>query len=137
MSGSVLGDSDPENSIEKSVGWSTFPYQEVHLNPIVKEGPMRIYFLVQSGIILVLVYIQMYVQEGHYQVAFPAFGSFLVLLSLTFAIALIVAAVRRRINRNVNFRDEVVRLSIYILPVYYIVQLVGWMYEQGMIGGGG
>lgn len=98
---------------------------------------MRTFFLAQSGIILVLVYIQMYVQEGHFQVAFQTFGSFIILLSLTLAIALIVAGVRRLINRNVNFRDEVVRLSIYILPVYYIAQLVGWMYEQGIIGGQG
>ena len=98
---------------------------------------MRIFFLIQSGIILLLVYVQMYVQEGHYQVAFKSFGSFIVLLSLTFAIALIVTSVRKIMNRSINFQNEVVRLSIFILPVYYVVQLVGWMYEQGIIGKSG
>ena len=97
---------------------------------------MRKYFLVQSGIILLLVYVQMYVQEGHYQVAFQTLGSFLILLSLTFGISLIVSGVRKMLNRNINYRDDVVRLSIYILPVYYIFQLVGWMLKQGIIGGG-
>ena len=98
---------------------------------------MRIIFLVQSGIILLLVYVQMYVQEGHFQVAFRSFGSFLVLLSLTFAIAIIGTGFRKFMNRSINFRDEIVRLSIFILPVYYVVQLVGWMYDQGIIGGSG
>lgn len=98
---------------------------------------MRIFFLVQGGIILLLVYVQMYVQEGSYQiqVAFKAFGNFIVLISLTFAIALIVTSVRKIMNRSINFRNEVIRLSIFILPVYYVVQLIGWMYGQGIIGG--
>jgi ABC-type polysaccharide/polyol phosphate export permease len=98
---------------------------------------MRKFFAAQTGVILILVYIQMYVQEGTYHVAFKAFGSFLVLISLTFAIALIGSVIRKRINRNINFADSVIQLSIYILPVYYIAQLVGWMYDKGIIGGSG
>jgi hypothetical protein len=77
----------------------------------------------------------MYVQEGHLQVALESFGSFIVLLSLTLALALLVAGVRKFMNRNINFRDEVIRLSIFILPIYYVIQLIGWMYDQGIIGG--
>jgi len=98
---------------------------------------MRKFFLAQSGVILILVYIQMYVQEASYQVGRQTLGSFIVLISLTFGISLIVTGVRKMINRNVNFPDGVIRLSIYILPVYYVAQLVGWLYDQGIIGGGG
>ena len=98
---------------------------------------MRKFFLAQSGVILILVYIQMYVQEGTYQVAFPTLGSFIVLISLTFAFSVIVTGVRKMINRSVNFPDGVIKLSIYILPVYYIAQLVGWLYDHGFIGGSG
>jgi len=97
---------------------------------------MRKFFLAQSGVILVLVYIQMYVQEGTYQVAFKTLGSFIVLLSLTLAFSVIVTGVRRMMNRNVNFRDGVIKLSIFILPVYYVAQLVGWLYDHGFIGRG-
>jgi hypothetical protein len=118
------------------VGWSIFPYQKLYITPTFKEGTMRTLFLIQSGIILFLIYVQMYVQEGTYevQVAFKAIGNFIVLLSLTFAIALIVTCVRKVVNRNIKFRDGVIRLSIFILPVYYVVQLIGWMYDQGIIG---
>ena len=95
---------------------------------------MRKFFLVQSGIILVLVYIQMYVQEGTYRVAFQTLGKFIVLISLTFALSGLVAGVRKLVNRRINFPDEVIRLSIFILPVYYIAQLVGWLYDKGFIG---
>jgi len=98
---------------------------------------MRKFFLAQSGVILLLIYIQKYVQEGSYQVAFKAFGSFIVLISLTFAISVSVTGVRKMINRSVNFPDGVIKLSIYILPVYYVVQLVGWLYDHGFIGGSG
>ena len=98
---------------------------------------MRKFFAAQSGVILILVYIQMYVQEGTYQVGMKTFGSFLVLISLTFAIALIGTVVRKFIYRSLNFADSVIQLSIYILPVYYVVQLVGWMYAKGIIGGSG
>ncbi|MDF1526872.1 MAG: hypothetical protein RRA15_09785 [bacterium] len=98
---------------------------------------MRKFFLVQSGVILLLVYIQMYVQEGTYQVAFKTLGNFIVLLSLTFAFSVVVTGIRKMINRKVNFPDSVIKLSIYIFPVYFVAQLVGWLYEQGIIGGGG
>ena len=98
---------------------------------------MRKFFLAQSGVILILVYIQMYVQEGTYQVAFPTLGKFIVLLSLTFAFSVAVTGIRKMINRNVNFPDGVIKLSIYIFPVYFVAQFVGWLYEQGIIGGGG
>ena len=98
---------------------------------------MRKFFAAQTGIILILLYIQMYVQEGTYQVAFQTFGSFLVLISLTFAIALVGSVIRKFIHRKINFADSVIQLSIYILPVYYVVQLVGWMYDKGIIGGSG
>ena len=98
---------------------------------------MRKFFAAQSGVILILVYIQMYVQEGTYQVGMKTFVSFLVLISLTFAIALVGTAVRKFIHRSLNFADSVIQLSIYILPVYYVAQLVGWMYDQGIIGGSG
>lgn len=98
---------------------------------------MRKFFAAQSGVILILVYIQMYVQEGTYQVGMKTLGSFLVLISLTFAIALIGTVVRKFIHRSLNFADSVIQLSIYILPVYYVAQLVGWMYDQGIIGGSG
>jgi hypothetical protein len=98
---------------------------------------MRKFFLAQSGIILLLVYIQMYVQEGTYQVAFKTLGSFIVLLSLTFAFSVAVTGIRKMINRKVNFPDGVIKLSIYIFPVYFVAQLVGWLYEQGIIGGSG
>lgn len=98
---------------------------------------MRKFFLVQSGVILLLIYIQMYVQEGSYQVAFKTLGSFIVLISLTFALAVFVTFIRKIVNRSINFADEVVRLSIFILPIYYVAQLVGWLYEQGYIGGQG
>jgi hypothetical protein len=95
---------------------------------------MRKFFLAQSGVILILVYIQMYVQEGTFQVAFKTLGSFIVLLSLTFAFSMAVTGVRKMINRNVNFRDGVIKLSIYIFPVYFVAQFVGWLYDQGIIG---
>jgi len=98
---------------------------------------MRKFFLIQSGVILVLIYIQKYVQEGSYNVAFDTLGSMIVLISLTFAISLIVTGIRKLINRAVNFRDGVIKLSIFILPVYYVAQLVGWLNEQGIIGGNG
>jgi hypothetical protein len=98
---------------------------------------MRKFFLAQSGIILLLVYIQMYVQEGSYKVGFKTMGTFIVLISLTFAISVTVTSVRKLINRNVNFPDGVTKLSIYIFPVYYVAQLVGWLYDQGIIGGSG
>jgi hypothetical protein len=98
---------------------------------------MRKFFLAQSAVILVLVYIQMYVQEGRYDVAFETMGTFIVLLSLTFAISVVVTGVRKLINRGVNFPDGVTKLSIYILPFYYVVQLIGWLYDQGIIGGSG
>jgi len=98
---------------------------------------MRKFFLAQSGVILVLIYIQKYVQEGSYQVAFQAFGSFIVLVSLTFALAVIVTGIRKMINRSVNFPDGVIKLSIFILPIYYVAQFVGWLYDQGIIGGSG
>ena len=81
-----------------------------------------------------LVYIQMYIQEGTYQVGFKTLESFLVLISFTFAISVIVTGVRKVINRQVNFADGVIRLSIFILPVYYVAQLVGWMFDKGIIG---
>lgn len=90
---------------------------------------MRKFFLIQSGVILVLIYIQKYIQEGHYEVAFDTLGSMIVLISLTFALSVIVTAIRKLINRNVNFPDGVIRLSIFILPVYYVAQLVGWLYD--------
>jgi hypothetical protein len=96
---------------------------------------MRTFFLAQSGIILVLVYIQMYVQEGTYQVAFQTIGKFIVLISLTFAFSVIVTGVRKLMNRGVHFPDGVIKLSIFILPVYYVAQLVGWLYDHGFIGG--
>ena len=98
---------------------------------------MRKFFLAQSGVILILVYIQMYVQEGTYQVAFQTLGSFIVLLSLTFAFSVAVTGIRKLINRSVNFPDGVIKLSIYIFPVYFVAQFVGWLYEQGIIGGSG
>ena len=98
---------------------------------------MRKFFLAQSGVILILVYIQMYVQEGTYQVAVQTLGKFIVLLSLTFAFSVAVTGIRKMINRNVNFRDGVIKLSIYIFPVYFVAQFVGWLYEQGIIGGSG
>lgn len=97
---------------------------------------MRKFFLAQSGIILLLIYVQMYVQEGSYQVAFQALGSFVVLLSLTFALAIVVTGVRKLFNRTVNFPEGILKLSVFILPVYYVAQLVGWLYDQGIIGGG-
>ena len=98
---------------------------------------MRKFFLAQSGVILILVYIQMYVQEGTYKVAFQTLGSFIVLLSLTFAFSVAVTGIRKMINRNVNFPDGVIKLSIYIFPVYFVAQFVGWLYEQGIIVGSG
>ena len=97
---------------------------------------MRKFFLLQSAFILVLLYIQMYVQEGHHQVAFETLGIFLVLISLTFGISVIVTGFRKLVNRGVNFHDGVMKLSIFILPVYYVAQLVGWLYDKGFIGGG-
>ena len=97
---------------------------------------MRKFFLIQNGVILLLLYIQMYVQEGSYKVGFQTLGSFIVLLSLTFGISVIVTGIRKLINRNINFRDGVIKLSIYIFPLYYVAQLVGWLYDQGIIGGG-
>jgi len=98
---------------------------------------MRKLFLAQNGIILVLVYIQMYVQEGTYQVAFQAFGKFIVLISLTLAISVIVTGLRKMMNRSVDFAAGVTRLAVFILPVYYIAQLVGWLYDNGIVGGSG
>ena len=98
---------------------------------------MRKFFLAQSGVILILVYIQMYVQEGHYKVAFQTLGSFIVLLSLTFALSVAVTGIRKMINRKTNFPDGVIKLSIYIFPVYFVAQFVGWLYEQGIVGGSG
>ena len=98
---------------------------------------MRKFFLAQSGVILILVYIQMYVQEGTYQVAVQTLGKFIVLLSLTFAFSVAVTGIRKMINRNVNFPDGVIKLSIYIFPVYFVAQFVGWLYEQGIIWGSG
>jgi hypothetical protein len=81
----------------------------------------------------------MYVQEGSYdvEVAIKAFGNFIVLISFSLALALIVTGVRKIMNRRINFREEVIRLSIFIIPVYYVVQLLGWMHSQGIIGGSG
>jgi len=98
---------------------------------------MRKFFLAQSGIILLFVYIQMYVQEGSYKVGFKTLGTFLVLISLTFALSVTVTGVRKLLNRGVNFRDGVIKLSIYIFPVYFVAQFVGWLYEQGIVGGSG
>ena len=97
---------------------------------------MRKFFAAQSGIILILVYIQMYIQEGTYQVGMKTFESFLVLISFTFAISVIVTGVRKVMNRNINFADGVIKMSIFILPVYYVAQLIGWMYDKGIVGGG-
>jgi hypothetical protein len=96
---------------------------------------MRKFFLAQSAVVLILVYIQMYVQEGTYRVGFQTLGSFLVLISFTFGIAVIVTGIRKFMNRNVNFPDGVIRISIYVLPVYYVAQLLGWMHDMGFIGG--
>jgi hypothetical protein len=101
-----------------------------------RKDKMRKFFLIQTGIILLLIYIQMYVQEGSYKVGFKTLGSFIVLLSITFALAMVVIGIRKLINRNVNFPDGVIKLSIFIFPIYYVAQLVGWLYDQGMIGGG-
>ena len=96
---------------------------------------MRKFFLIQSGAILALVYIQMYVQEGTYQVAFKTLGRFIVLLSMTFALGILVTGVRKVMDRSVNFADGVIKISIFVLPLYYVVQLVGWLYDQGFVGG--
>ena len=98
---------------------------------------MRKFFLAQSGVILILVYIQMYVQEDTYQVAVQTLGKFIVLLSLTFAFSVAVTGIRKMINRNVNFPDGVIKLSIYIFPVYFVAQFVGWLFVQGIVGGWG
>ena len=98
---------------------------------------MRKFFLAQSCIILLLVYIQKYVQEGRYDVAVETFGSFIVLIALTFALAVIVTGFRKLLNRKLNFADGVIKLSIYVLPIYYVAQLVGWLYDKGIIGGAG
>lgn len=98
---------------------------------------MRKFFLAQSCIILLLIYIQKYVQEGRYDVAVDTIGIFIVLIALTFALAVIVTGFRKLMDRRVNFADGVIKLSIYVLPIYYFAQLIGWLYDQGMIGGAG
>jgi len=98
---------------------------------------MRKFFMIQSGVILVLVYVQEYVEQGTIQVAFQALGTFLVLISMTFALALIISAIRKLMNHGLNFADSVIRISIFVLPVYYVAQLMGWLYDKGLIGGKG
>jgi len=33
------------------------------------------------------------------------------------------------------YPDGVIKLSIFIFPIYYVAQLMGWLYDQGIIGG--
>ncbi len=120
-----------------AIGKQPTPQQHVEFfRDAAGKDKMRKFFLAQSGVILLLIYIQMYVQEGTYQVAFQTLGSFLVLISLTFAFSVVVTGARKMTNRSVNFPDGVIKLSIYILPLYYVAQLVGWLFDKGFIGRG-
>jgi hypothetical protein len=101
----------------------------------LRKEKMRKFFLFQSGVILVLIYIQKYVQEGTTAVGFQTLGAFIVLLSLTLALSVLVMGVRKLLNRRINFADGVLKISIFVLPIYYVAQLVGWLYDQGIIGG--
>ena len=93
------------------------------------------FFMIQSGVILVLLYVQAYVKEGSHAVGFKTLGSFSILLALTLVLSLILAFVRKMIQSQLEFRKEMIRFAIYILPIYYVFQLLGWLTEQGYIGG--
>lgn len=96
---------------------------------------MQKFFLAQSAIVLLLVYIQMYVQEGTFQVGYKTFESFIVIFSFSLAISVILAGIRKVINRTTNFPENVIKFSIFILPVYYVMQLLGWLHDTGIVGG--
>ncbi len=96
---------------------------------------MRKFFMFQSGVILVLLYVQAYLKEGSHAVGFKTLGSFSILLALTLVLSLFLALVRKMFRRQLDFNREVLRFAIYILPIYYVFQLLGWLTEQGYIGG--
>lgn len=91
---------------------------------------MKKFFLIQCGIIIVFLLIQMYVQYGHeggFEVVFKTIENFAMLFSLTLILAAIVTGFRRLLNRNVNLAEGILRLCIFVLPFYYVVQLLGWL----------
>ncbi len=97
---------------------------------------MKKLFLVQSIAVFILLFIQMWVQEGHYDVLYKTVGSFAILLASSIAVAAIVTAIRKIFSRGLNFQESIIRTSIYVLPIYYVVQLLGWLHSEGIIGGG-
>lgn len=97
---------------------------------------MRKLFLIQSIAIFLLLYIQMAFQEGHYDVLYKTGASFVILLASSIAVSAIVTGVRKLFSRRLNFQDSTVRTSIYVFSIYYVIQLLGWLKNEGIIGGG-
>lgn len=97
---------------------------------------MKKLFLVQSIAVFILLFIQISYQEGHYDVLYKTVGSLAILLASSIVVAVIVTAVRIIFSRGLNFRESIIRTSIYVLPIYYVIQLLGWLHSEGIIGSG-
>ncbi len=98
---------------------------------------MRKFFIGQCMVVFALLYIQMAVQEGHFDVFRETLGSFAILLASAILLSMILVGIRRFFNRTIDLRPAVMRTSIYIFSIYYIMQLLGWLSKQGYVGGGG
>jgi len=93
-------------------------------------------FLTQSIAIFLLLYLQISVQEGHYDVLYKTASGFVILLASSIAVGAIVTAVRKIFSRGLNFQESTMRTSIVVFAIYYVIQLLGWMQNEGIIGGG-
>lgn len=97
---------------------------------------MKRVFIMQSMVIYVLVSIQMFIQEGHFNVFQKTILGYASIFLSSVLISLIVTAVRKGIFRDLDFRESILRTSIYFFPIFYVLQLLGWLYNQGYIGEG-
>jgi len=97
---------------------------------------MKNLFLMQSIAVFVLLYFQMSFQEGHYDVLYKTGSSFVILLASSIAVAAMVTGIRKIFSRGLNFQESTIRTSILVLAIYYVIQLLGWFKNEGIIGGG-
>jgi hypothetical protein len=97
---------------------------------------MKKLFLMQSVAIFLLLFLQMSFQEGNYDVLYKTASSFAILLASSIAVGAIVTGVRKLFSRGLNFQESTFRTSIYVFAIYYVIQLLGWLKKEGMMGGG-
>ncbi|UCF31851.1 MAG: hypothetical protein JSV26_05465 [bacterium] len=97
---------------------------------------MKKLFLYQSTAVFVLLYIQMAVQEGDLNVLLLTIQNFSVILALSILVSVFVTGIRRLFSRTLDVKDAVLRTSVYVLPIYYVMQLLGWLINQDIIDPG-